>query len=47
MESADLWLRHLDGAQLEVLESCGTLPHAESPDELCRKLERFLSHLDT
>lgn len=46
VETADLWLRHLDGAQLEVLESCGVLPHAESPDELCRKLERFLTVLD-
>jgi pimeloyl-ACP methyl ester carboxylesterase len=46
VETADLWLRHLGGAELEVLEQCGVLPHAESPDELCSKLELFLSNLD-
>ena len=45
VESADLWLRHLPDAGLEVLEQCGVLPHAESPEELCRKLEQFLASL--
>lgn len=45
VETADLWLRHLPAAELEVLERCGILPHAESPDELCRKLEQFLAQL--
>lgn len=46
IESADLWLHHLPGAGLEVLEQCGVLPHAESPEELCRKLELFLGKLN-
>lgn len=46
VESADLWLRHLDHGQLEVLERCGALPHAESPAELCQKLEHFLAGLE-
>lgn len=45
VEAADLWLRHLPDAELEVLEQCGLLPHAESPGELCRKLEQFLTTL--
>ncbi len=45
VETADLWLRHLPEAEIEVLEQCGILPHAESPEEFCRKLEQFLTHL--
>ena len=45
VESADLWLRHLPEAELEVLEQCGVVPHAESPEELSHKLELFLDHL--
>lgn len=45
VESADFWLRHLPEADLEVFEQCGILPHAESPEELCRKLDRFLAGL--
>ena len=45
VESADLWLRQLTGAELEVFENSGTLPHAESPEELSRRLELFLSSL--
>ena len=45
VESADLWLRHLEGAELEVFEGCGILPHAEAPGEFCRRLEAFLANL--
>ncbi len=45
VESADLWLRSLQGAELEIFESAGILPHAESADEVARQLERFLGHL--
>lgn len=45
VESADLWLRHLPEADLEVFEHCGVLPHAESPEEFSRKLEQFLTRL--
>ena len=47
IESADLWLRHLESAELEVFEGSGILPHAEAPGELCRRLESFLSNLET
>jgi pimeloyl-ACP methyl ester carboxylesterase len=43
VETADLWLRHLPAANLDVLERCGTLPHAESASELSQKLEHFLA----
>ena len=49
VETADVWLRRIEaegGAGLEVFERCGILPHAESPEEFTRKLERFLSRLD-
>nr|XP_061803727.1 4,5:9,10-diseco-3-hydroxy-5,9,17-trioxoandrosta-1(10),2-diene-4-oate hydrolase-like [Nerophis lumbriciformis] len=42
VESADLWLRQLANADLEVFERCGSLPHAESPEEFSRKLDSFL-----
>lgn len=45
IESADLWLRQLAHAELDVLERCGVLPHAESPEELAQKLEHFLAGL--
>ncbi len=45
VESADLWLRSLTGADLEIFENVGMLPHAESPGEVARQLERFLSEL--
>lgn len=45
VESADLWLRQLAGAELEVFESCGILPHSEVPEELARQLTQFLSGL--
>lgn len=43
LETADLWLRDLPDAELEIFEHCGTLPHAESPDELAKKLGGFLA----
>ncbi len=46
VETADFWLQRLPGAELEVFESCGLLPHAESPGELCAKLESFLGSLE-
>lgn len=45
VESADLWLRHLPSAELEVFELSGLLPHKESPEEFCSKLELFLAKL--
>lgn len=45
VESADLWLRHLPGAELEVFEGAATLPHAEAPVAFCRRLEHFLAGL--
>lgn len=43
VEAADLWMRSLPEAQLEVFEQAGILPHAESPGEFGRKLESFVS----
>ncbi len=45
VESADLWLRSLGEAELDIFESAGILPHAESAAEVARQLECFLSHL--
>ena len=44
-ENADLWLRHLPQAELDVFEGAGALPHAETPALFCRALERFLAKL--
>lgn len=46
VESADLWLRHLPSAELEVFELAGLLPHTESPEEFCSKLGLFLAKLN-
>ncbi len=43
VESADLWLRHLPQAELDIFEGTGALPHAEAPGLFCRALERFLA----
>ncbi|HEV7506471.1 MAG TPA: alpha/beta fold hydrolase [Thermoanaerobaculia bacterium] len=40
--TADLWLQHLPGAELDVFEGAGALPHAEASALFCRGLERFL-----
>jgi len=41
--NADLWLRRLPQAEIEVFERCGSLPHAEAPAAFCQALERFLA----
>lgn len=46
VETADFWLQQLAATELEILESCGILPHAESPEELCGKLESFLAKIE-
>jgi pimeloyl-ACP methyl ester carboxylesterase len=43
VETADLWLRRIKRAELEVFENCGNLPHAESATRFTKKLEVFLS----
>ncbi|HEX9941415.1 MAG TPA: alpha/beta fold hydrolase [Thermoanaerobaculia bacterium] len=43
VENADLWLRHLSSAEIDVFEGAGALPHAETPALFCRALERFLA----
>jgi pimeloyl-ACP methyl ester carboxylesterase len=45
VENADLWLRHIPQAELDVFEGAGALPHAETPALFCRALERFLAKL--
>ncbi len=40
--TADLWLQYLPGANLDVFEGAGALPHAETSALFCRGLERFL-----
>jgi pimeloyl-ACP methyl ester carboxylesterase len=45
VDQADLWLRHLPDAELDVFEGTGSLPHAETPALFCRALERFLAKL--
>jgi len=43
VDQADLWLRHIPGAALDVFEGAGALPYAEAPALFCRALERFLA----
>lgn len=43
VDQADLWLRHLPGAALDVFEGAGALPYAETPALFCRALKRFLA----
>jgi pimeloyl-ACP methyl ester carboxylesterase len=45
VEAADLWLRRLPQAELDVFEGAGSLPHAEAPALFCRALARFLEKL--
>jgi len=47
VDQADLWLRHLSGAALDVFEGAGALPYAEAPTLFCRALERFLERTRT
>ena len=42
VENADVWLHRLPGAQLDVFDGAGTLPHAEVPARFCRAFETFL-----
>ena len=42
LTAADLWLRELPEADIEVLEDCGTLPHLETAHRFARVLESFL-----
>lgn len=45
VESSDLWLRALPGAELEVVDAAGALPHAERPEEFRELLTRFARSL--
>jgi pimeloyl-ACP methyl ester carboxylesterase len=45
VEQADLWLRDLPEAELDVFEGAGALPHAETTALFCRGLERFLERI--
>ena len=42
IETADLWLRHLD-AELQVFEGSGNQPHLEEPAAFARRLDAFLT----
>lgn len=42
LTSADLWLRALPEAEIEVLEDSGSMPHLETADRFTRVLETFL-----
>jgi pimeloyl-ACP methyl ester carboxylesterase len=44
-DTADLWLRKLPQAEVEIFERCGSHPHAEAPAVFCRALERFLAEV--
>lgn len=43
VESADLWLRELPNAELEVIGGAGAAPHVEDPDSFSRSLSDFLA----
>lgn len=45
VENADLWLRHLPDAEIDIFEGAGALPQAETPALFCRALERFLARV--
>ena len=45
IEAADLWIRQVPEAELEVFRETGNLPHAERSARFCQRLERFLSSL--
>jgi pimeloyl-ACP methyl ester carboxylesterase len=45
VETADLWLRRLPDAEIDIFEGAGALPHAEAAALFCRALERFLAKL--
>jgi pimeloyl-ACP methyl ester carboxylesterase len=43
VETADLWLRRLPHAELEVFQGSGDLPHVEAANAFCRAVERFVA----
>lgn len=45
VENADLWLRRLPDAEIDIFEGSGDLPQAEVPALFCRALERFLARV--
>jgi len=45
IEVADLWIRQIPEAELEVLRDTGNLPHAERSARFSQRLDRFLSSL--
>ena len=45
VESADLWLRSLPDADLDIFENAGLLPHSESPAEVAAKVRQVFERL--
>jgi pimeloyl-ACP methyl ester carboxylesterase len=45
VENADLWLRRLPDAEIDIFEGAGALLQAEAPALFCRALERFLARV--
>jgi pimeloyl-ACP methyl ester carboxylesterase len=45
IETADMWIRQVPEAELEVFRETGNLPHAERPARFSQRLERFLASL--
>jgi pimeloyl-ACP methyl ester carboxylesterase len=45
VENADLWLRHLPGAEVEIFQGSADLPHVESSTAFCRAVGRFVDGL--
>ena len=45
IETADLWIRQIPEAELEILKDTGNLPHTERAARFSQRLERFLSSL--
>jgi pimeloyl-ACP methyl ester carboxylesterase len=44
-ENADLWLRRLPEAQVEIFQGSADLPHVENATSFCRAVERFVDGL--
>lgn len=45
VENADLWLRRLPGAEIEIFPGSADLPHVESSAAFCRAVGRFVDGL--
>ncbi len=45
VENADLWLRRLPDARVEVFQGSADLPHVESSTAFCQAVERFVGGL--